>query len=223
MSTSTKLRETHKKIGGGRGIFGEDAKILEKRLSDAVRYDLLQHLEILFPNVEFVWNSKIDKKDIAKNIDKFNWNPCSKAPFIKPDGGVLYAKINGKSYPILVSEAKKQGTNDKLIADGKKKQAKGNAIERAVKNHCELKLYFRPFDFYAYVIFASGCDFTKDSSINDRLDSMTEYSPRNQEYIFDPNKLATVWIREKSWTSAEILDKIKSASVQVVTHIIKSN
>lgn len=223
MSTSTKLRETHKKIGGGRGIFGEDAKILEKRLSDAVRYDLLQHLEILFPNVEFVWESKIKKIDIAINMGKPDWVPCSKAPFIKPDGGVLYAKINGKSYPILVSEAKKQGTNDKLIADGKKKQAKGNAIERAVKNHCELKLYFRPFDFYAYVIFASGCDFTKDSSINDRLDSMTEYRPRNQEYIFDPNKLATVWIREKSWTSAEILDKIKSASVQVVNHILKSN
>jgi hypothetical protein len=37
----------------------------------------------------------------------------------------------------------------------KKKQAKGNAIERAVKNHSELKLFFKPFDFYSYVIFAS--------------------------------------------------------------------
>lgn len=219
MSSSTRLRETHKKIGGGKSIFNEDAKALEQNLSETLK-DLILELQELFPSVTFSWSYKIDKMDIAKNIGKPNWKPCSKSPFIKPDGGILYAEINGKIYPILVAEAKKQGTNDKLLKEGKKKQAKGNAIERAVKNHSELKLFFKPFDFYPYIVFASGCDFEEGSSINDRLDSMTEYEPRNQEYVFHPNKLATVWIREKSWTYSEIYDKIKSTSKSVITHIL---
>jgi len=219
MSSSVRLRETHKKIGGGKTIFNEDAKKLEQNLSETVK-NLIVELQELFPSVTFFWRYKIDKKDIAKNIGKSNWKPCSKKPFIKPDGGILYAEINGKIYPILVVEAKKQGTNDKLMEEGKKKQSKGNAIERAVKNHSELKLFFKPFDFYPYVVFASGCDFEKESSINDRLDSMTEYEPRNQEYVFHPDKLATIWIREKSWTYSEIYDKIKSTSISVITHIL---
>jgi len=219
MSSNTRLRETHKKLGGGKIIFNEDAKKLEQNLSKTVK-DLIIDLQELFPSVTFFWSYKIDKKDVAKNIGKFNWKPCSKKPYIKPDGGILYAEINGKIYPILVTEAKKQGTNDKLMEEGKKKQSKGNAIERAVKNHSELKLFFKPFDFYPYIVFASGCDFEKESSINDRLDSMTEYEPRNQEYVFHPDKLATIWIREKSWTYSEIYDKIKSTSISVITYIL---
>lgn len=222
MSSSTKLRETHKQIGGGKSIFNEDAKKLEKSLSETVK-NLIEELKKTFPYIHFFWDWKIDKKDIARNIGKNNWKPCSKNPYIKPDGGVLYAEINGKVYPILVTEAKKQGTNDKLIEEGKKKQAKGNAIERAVKNHSELKLFFKPFDFYSYVIFASGCDFEESSSINDRLDSMTEYEPRNQSYIFHPNKLATVWIRKESWTYSEIYAKLKITSNNVITHILRTN
>jgi hypothetical protein len=37
MSSSTKLRETHKQIGGGKSIFNEDAKKLEKSLSETVK------------------------------------------------------------------------------------------------------------------------------------------------------------------------------------------
>jgi len=219
VSSSKQLRETHKKIGGGKSIFNESAKELENTLANTVK-SLIPILQELFPDIEIWWEWKIDKIDIAKNIGKSNWKPCSKSPFIKPDGGVLYAKIKDKIYPILISEAKKQGTNDKLIEEGKKKQSKGNAIERAVKNHSELKLFFKPYDFYPYVIFASGCDFEESSSINDRLDSMTEYEPRNVEYTFHPDKLATVWIREDIWTFSEIYDKIKSVSVSVLTYIL---
>lgn len=219
MSYSKRLRETHKKIEGGKTIFNEDAKKLEQTLSQTVK-ELILELKNDFPKIKFFWSYKIDKKDIAKNIGKSNWTPCSKNPFIKPDGGILYAEIKEKVYPILVTEAKRQGTNDKLIEEGKKKQSKGNAIERAVKNHCELKLFFSPFDFYPYIVFASGCDFEDNSSINDRLDAMTEYEPRNQSYIFHPNKLATIWIRKKSWTYSEIYDKIKSTSTSIIAHIL---
>jgi type II restriction enzyme len=219
VSTSNQLRKTHKGFGGGKSIFNESAKELEKNLSDTVK-SLIPVLKELFPDIEIWWEWKLDKINIAKNIGKSNWKPCSKNPYIKPDGGILFAKIKGKIYPILISEAKKQGTNDKLLEEGKKKQAKGNAIERAVKNHSELKLFFKPYDFYPYVVFASGCDFEQKSSINDRLDCMTEYEPRNVEYIFHPDKLATIWIREDIWTHSEIYDKIKSTSVSVITYIL---
>mgnify|MGYP001997831718 CR=1 FL=1 len=66
---------------------------------------------------------EIYKTEIARNLGKPNWKPESKDPFIKPDGGVLYARIDGYMYPILVSEAKQQGTNDIRQEEGKKKNA----------------------------------------------------------------------------------------------------
>ena len=39
-----------------------------------------------------------------------------------------------QKYPILITEMKNQGTNDLRLKEGKKKQAKGNAIERLGKN-----------------------------------------------------------------------------------------
>ena len=219
MSSSDRLRETHKKIGGGKAIFNEDAKILEGKLSDTVQ-EVINYLQGVFPAVKFSWVTKLEKRKIAENIGKPHWKPCSKSPYILPDGGIVYAEISGKEYPILISEAKKQGTNDKLLEEGKKKQAKGNAIERAVKNHSEISLYCRPYDYYPYVVFASGCDFEETSSINDRLDSMTEYEPRNQEYVFHEDKLATIWIREQHWTNQEIYDKLKDTAEKIVYHII---
>lgn len=219
MSSSNRLRETHKKIGGGKAIFNEEAKNLEIKLSETVQ-EVIKYLQNEFPNIKFSWTKKLNKIEIAKNIGKLNWKPCSKNPYILPDGGIVYAEIYDKIYPILICEAKKQGTNDKLLSEGKKKQSKGNAIERAVKNHSEIRLYFRPYDYYPYIVFASGCDFEESSSINDRLDSMTDYEPRNKDYIFHKDKLATIWIREKSWTYSEIYDKLKETSKKVIDHII---
>tara|TARA_R100000008_G_scaffold83601_1_gene69256 strand:- start:935 stop:1627 length:693 start_codon:yes stop_codon:yes gene_type:complete len=219
MSSSDRLRETHRKIGGGKAIFNEDAKNLEGKLSDTVQ-EVIDYLRGMFPEVKFSWDRKLEKRKIAENIGKPHWKSCSKNPYILPDGGIVYAEIFGKKYPILISEAKKQGTNDKLLKEGKKKQSKGNAIERAVKNHSEISLYCRPYDYYPYVVFASGCDFESTSSINDRLDSMTDYEPRNQEYIFHKDKLATIWIREKQWTNQEIYGKLKATAEKIIHHII---
>ena len=219
MSSSKRLRETHIKIGGGKAIFNEDAKNLEGKLSNTVE-EVITYLQGIFPGIKFTWVKKLEKKKIAENIGKPHWKPCSKNPYILPDGGIVYAEIRSRKYPILISEAKKQGTNDKLLEEGKKKQAKGNAIERAVKNHSEISLYCHPYDYYPYVVFASGCDFEDSSSINDRLDSMTDYEPRNQEYIFHEDKLATIWIREKQWTNQEIYDKLKDTAEKIVYHII---
>jgi type II restriction enzyme len=54
---------------------------------------------------------------------------------MKPDGGIMFiVDKNNIKYPILITEMKKQGTNDEVIAMTGKAQASGNAIERLGKN-----------------------------------------------------------------------------------------
>jgi hypothetical protein len=56
---------------------------------------------------------------------------------IRTDGGILFMESlqkTGITYPILIAEAKNQGTNDRRLEEGLSKQAKGNAIERLGKN-----------------------------------------------------------------------------------------
>src|SRR5438128_2373949 len=54
---------------------------------------------------------------------------------MKPDGGILsIVDHHGGLHPILISEVKNQGTNTERLAEGKPKQAQGNAIERLGKN-----------------------------------------------------------------------------------------
>lgn len=51
---------------------------------------------------------------------------------IKPDGGILFLrKKDDEKFKkvLLVTEAKRQGTNDERAKEGKGKQATGNAIE----------------------------------------------------------------------------------------------
>ena len=216
MSQSELLRKTHTELGGGRGIFTEHAKKLESNLATQVQ-NLICVLETLYPNIQFKWKQKLSKYEISKEP---NYKPHSKNSAVKPDGGILYAVIDGIEYPILVCEAKKQGTNDIRLDEGKKKQAKGNAIERAFKNFEEFRIYFEDYTYFPFGVFASGCDFEKGSSINDRLDAMTRYKERNVDYLFDPKQLATIYIQEKPFTIEEIFDRIKGVSVKIIEHII---
>ena len=215
MSTSEHLRETHTELGGGRGIFTEGAKVLEGNLAEQVQ-ELIKDLRVLYPDIEFIHRKTLRKSEISPEPD---YTPHSKGSGVKPDGGILFAKINGRLYPILVSEAKKQGTNDVRMAEGKKKQGKGNAIERAFKNCSEFQIFFEEYTYFPYVIFAYGCDFEDGSSINDRMDAMTRYRPRNQEYIFDSRQLATIYVKGNPFTNEEIFAKIKEISTQVIEHV----
>ena len=205
---SDSLRHTATTFGGGRGTYNKKAKKQEHYLRDTVNKRLIPQLSKEFPDVGFNLKGQIYKTEIARNLGKPNWKPESKDPFIKPDGGVLYARIDGYMYPILVSEAKQQGTNDIRQEEGKKKQSMGNAIERVTKNYLELKSLFTPYDYFPYHVFISGCDFRKGSSIIDRIDVLTNYEPRNANYLFHSERIASVWSREDIWTLDEIYDKI---------------
>ena len=99
-------------------------------------------------------------------------NPENKKVSMKPDGGIFYMELNGKSFPILITEDKVQGTNDSRLAAGLSKQATGNAIERAGKNIRGAEMLCANMDIFPYVLFASGCDFHHSETIAKRIEMM---------------------------------------------------
>jgi hypothetical protein len=231
MSSSEKLRQTAASIGGGRGIFNEDALGHEVGLQESVS-KLIPILQEEYPSVEFFWKKKITKREIVAKVNpKVPYNPEVENSFISPDGGVLFVKYKGIDLPILISEAKKQGTlffleNGELREDltdtqialalSGKDQSRGNAVERAQMNIENFKLYCENLNYFPYVLFACGKDFEEGSTILDRIDAMTRYEPRNVNYVADCEDLetgrkeqkVTAYVQEEYFTANEMFDKI---------------
>ncbi|WP_283272037.1 EcoRI family type II restriction endonuclease [Spiroplasma sp. SV19] len=89
---------------------------------------------------------------------------------IKPDGGILLLKSTSDEEfcrVLLVSEIKRQGTNDQLEKEGKPKQAKGNAIERLGKNLIGIRTMMMHESITPFVCFGWGCDFNHEDSYID--------------------------------------------------------
>ncbi len=136
--------------------------------------------------------------------------------FLKPEGGLFYAlDQSGARRYILVAEAKRQGTNDQRQAEGKPKQAKGNAVERLRKNMQGIDCLFAGEAITPFVYFGEGVDFAPESSILDRVATMNSFFPLNtihvdKIYITQPApeifKPASLFFREAPWTPAEMLD-----------------
>lgn len=99
-------------------------------------------------------------------------NPDNKGVSMRPDGGIIFATFNDTTYPVFIGEDKVQGTNDLRLAEGKKKQALGNAIERAAKNIRGCEMLCAHMNAFPYVIFASGCDFHESETIAKRIEMM---------------------------------------------------
>ena len=106
-------------------------------------------------------------------------NPDNRNVCMRPDGGILLATLNGKEYPILAVEDKVQGTNDVLFAQGKRRQATGNAIERGGKNIRGAEMLFAGMSVFPYVLFAAGCDFHSSETIAKRLEMMNMGVPNH--------------------------------------------
>lgn len=218
MSNSEKLRKTHTEFRGGQHIFNSEALKHELNLKETVLF-LKEELERMYPHFMFTWKQKLMKIEIAKKININTSYTSQSKSFVKPDGGILSVIINEKEYPILISEAKKQGTNTDRITEGLKKQPKGNAIERVFKNIEEFRLYCSDIDYFPYVIFACGCDFENGSSILDRLDAMTKYEPRNVNYTLDTDQKVTIFVRDKYFTCEEIYSKIKDITINIMENL----
>lgn len=128
------------------------------------------------------WNfecgtKKITFKDIRDEMISEGINPDKAESYyggpssIETDAHIIYLTMNidGKIVrkPIFMGEMKKQGTNDRRLMEGKKKQAIGNAgPDRVAKNFEIASDYCFLCDsrFFPYNVFLHGCDF-KESEI----------------------------------------------------------
>jgi type II restriction enzyme len=206
------LRKTITEHGGGKAIFNKKAQGIENIVKECVPNVKLE-LEKIYPKYTFLHESKISKLQIAEEIGIKNYKPSCETSSIKPDGGILYVVIGKNKYAILISEAKKQGSNDDRKEEGKKKQARGNAIERCFKNFNELELFCTNLSYFPFVMFIFGCDFEAGSSILDRLDGLTKYKPRNKIYVKDKAKIASVFVQENIFSTEEVYDIMIKISI----------
>jgi len=112
-------------------------------------------------------------------------DPANTRVFMKPDGGILCVVIGNETIPILITEDKKQGTNDSRFSEGKGRQATGNAVERGIKNIRAAEMLFHSGNVFPYVLFGSGCDFHPSETIAKRLE-IGNYGAKNLEIIVRP-------------------------------------
>lgn len=135
---------------------------------------------------------------------------------IKPDGGFWSIREWGNpSRYILVSEAKRQGTNNLRLLAGLKKQAAGNAIERLGKNMRGIDALFLGEQITPFVCFGEGCD-SPDCSIIDRVATLNGFFPLNTTFVdkvelqHDTLKPVSLYFREEAWTPEEMFSVFQS-------------
>jgi type II restriction enzyme len=168
--------------------------------------EIVDDLKALFPDVDF--------------------NQPLSTSTMKPDGGILsIVDANGKSHPILITERKNQGTNDLRKAEGKEKQAKGNAVERLGKNVIGLKTAMLGSGIFPFVCFGDGCDFADSSSILDRVVTIAMFGHLRKIYMAPQGGngeflRGSFYFRENQWTEDEMFKIMPEVATRAVHHYV---
>jgi type II restriction enzyme len=129
---------------------------------------------------------------------------------MKPDGGILsVVDRNGSRHVILIVEVKNQGTNAERLAEGRKEQAKGNAIERLGKNVIGFRTAMLTENIMPFVCFGYGCDFAQGSSILDRVVTVAMFGPLNEVSVVNRGDAGqfnrgSFFFREAEWSQEEM-------------------
>jgi len=171
------------------GHLNDDSKHSEDVLSEAMKVVLpyAQQQAVLLGG-HIIRDKKISLYDLTLNQATLGGpvpNIDDRSSSVIPDGSILsFIDRSAIQIPILVVEDKVQGTNDKRYSENKKKQALGNAIERAAKNKLAFEMLFTD-DIFPYIIFASGCDFHPEHKISKRF-NMMNYNYPNHYISVDP-------------------------------------
>jgi len=179
-----------------------------------------------FP-VELAHESRVYVKDIVEQLRAAHPD----IPFHKhfdntsllPDGGILYVVANnGTKHVVLISEAKRQGTNDARKEEGLAPQARGNAIERLGKNVIGFRTWMSSEGIFPFVVFGQGVDFEPESSILDRVTTIAMFAPLNKLEVLnageDPKfNRGSFFFRSESWTVEE-MSKIMTEAVTRSLH-----
>lgn len=158
----------------------KDDGMLSKVVLDV--YDYLQdnYFRLLPDNCDFHLSSNCISYQMIRSAMTSNGIPHNVAEMyyglessIVPDSPIIYLSFfdghTRKLNPLFIGEIKKQGTNDRRLSEGKKKQAIGNAApDRVAKNYTIAADYCRHANggFFPYTVFLYGCDFSDDGITN---------------------------------------------------------
>jgi type II restriction enzyme len=141
---------------------------------------------------------------------------------MNPDGGILsLIGSDGTLFPILIAEAKNQGTNDLRAAEGLAKQAKGNAIERLGKNVIGFRTMLLEEGIVPFVCFGYGIDFDDDSSILDRVRTIAMFGPLNEICVVnigDDGRFnrGSFFFRRAAWSKDEMVSVMNEVATRAV-------
>lgn len=158
------------------------------------------------------WNLRELVRDLEDEFPDVPFAEPQGTSSMKPDGGILSMVDNyDQSHPILIVEVKNQGTNDLRAAEGKPKQAMGNAIERLGKNVIGFRTAMLPQGIMPFVCFGYGCDFADGSSILDRVVTIAMFGPLNEVNVVNQGEAGqfnrgSFFFREPEWTQDEMVD-----------------
>lgn len=208
-------------------IINTTSKKQEKILLNVVN-SVLENLTTDFKNTTLQvrhtlsWKVKDVVNNLKEHFPNIDFYYLRDSSFIKPDGGILsLVDKNNKEYPILISEKKNQGTNDRIISQGKKKQAKGNAIERLGKNVIGFRTAMLYENIFPFVCFGDGCDFSDDSTILDRVVTIAQFGKLNTIHLHNQGlhnqfNRGSFYFKEIPWTE----DEMFSISYEIATRSI---
>jgi type II restriction enzyme len=177
--------------------------------------DVLLHHRRRWQLVEIIDQLKRDFPDVP-------FEAPHKNRWLNPDGGILsIVDRHDKHHVILISEVKNQGVNDKRNAEGKKSQAKGNAIERLGKNVIGFRAAMLKEDIMPFVCFGYGCDFEDNSYILDRVSTIAMFGRLNEIGLYNRGdggqfNRGSFFFQEKQWTQtrmADVMHEVASRSI----------
>ena len=158
------------------------------------------------------WKLKAIVESLTADFSDIEFHHHFDTSSMRPDGGILrLVGSDGETYPILISEVKNQGTNDLRKQEGKKKQAKGNAIERLGKNVIGFRAAMMSEAIVPFLCFGYGCDFADDSSILDRVSTIAMFGPLNQINVVNQGdggmfNRGSFFFREAEWSHDEMVE-----------------
>lgn len=130
---------------------------------------------------------------------------------MRPDGGILsIVDREGKRHTILIVEVKNQGTNDLRAAEGKPRQAIGNAIERLGKNVIGFRTAMLSEGIMPFVCFGYGCDFDAEGpNVLDRVVTIAMFGPLNEIRVVNEGEAGqfnrgSFFFRAEEWSREEM-------------------
>lgn len=210
MSHKLQLRKQHVNM-----VVNKISKKQESKLGRAVRRVKMK-LAKEFPGLSFRQEPQWHLNDVIAHLQflykDVSFCSCLATSSMKPDGGILsIIGRDGHSHPILISEKKNQGTNDLRLREGKRKQAKGNAIERLGKNVIGFRTSLLAESIFPFVCFGDGCDFADDSSIVDRVKTIAMFGSLNEINLHNEGprgifNRGSFFFRVREWSEKEMYE-----------------